>query len=165
MSATLIDVTLSRVRRASNRLAKAPPRLHGRILVAADSSDGRKIISSILGCMGLDVVVVENGRDAFRSALAAWKGGAPFDVVLIDTTMPEIDGYEATGLLRSVGYPGRIVAMVSCGFHETHARCIAAGCDGYASKPVSYRMLRDAMERHLSASPGNSAGAASKQSF
>jgi CheY-like chemotaxis protein len=72
----------------------------------------------------------------------------------MDAQMPEIDGYEATALLRSVGYDGRIIALVSCTFQGAHDKCIMAGCDGYAIKPISYRMLRNAIERYLPAKAG-----------
>lgn len=149
MSTTMFDTRSSGVQRRPQRSHNAPPRLHGRILVADDSSDGRRTISGILKCMGLKVAVADSGHEAFQMALEAWHDGHPFDVVLMDTEMPELDGYEATVLLRSAGYEGRIVALASCSFSRTHDRHIAAGCDGCASKPISYEMLWETMERYL----------------
>jgi CheY-like chemotaxis protein len=125
--------------------------MHGRILLAAVSSNGRATISSILECMGLQVEVTCDGRVAFQIALSAWQNGRPFDLLMMDTRMPIIDGYEATALLRSVGYPGRIIALASCTFQDAHNKSSAAGCDGYASKPISYRTLRNAVQRYLPA--------------
>lgn len=165
MSATLIDARRGNVSTTSQSSHKDPPRLHGRILVADDSGDGRDTISSVLACMGLDVALVGNGRAAFQIALSAWKGGRPFDLVLMDAQMPEIDGYEATALLRAVGYHGRIIALVSCRFEGSHDKCMTAGCDGYASKPISYRMLRNAIERYLPAEAGQPHGSLRSMGF
>ena len=59
MSATMIDARSSGVQRLSEQSHKVPPRLHGRILVADDSSDGRRTMSNILRCMGLKVEVAD----------------------------------------------------------------------------------------------------------
>jgi len=154
MSTTMVDTRSSGFQSSgfqltSERTRNAPAGLHGRILVADDSSDGRRTISSILKCMGLKVAAADSGREAFQMALQAWHDGHPYDLVLMDTEMPELDGYEATVLLRSAGYEGRIVALASCSFSSAHDRHIAAGCDGCASKPISYEMLWETMVRYL----------------
>jgi len=124
--------------------------MHGRVLVADDSADGRWIISDMLAHMGLEVTAAENGRVACDLALSAWKLGRAFDLILMDLQMPEIDGLEATALMRSMGYEGNIVALISdCAFRGTHERCIAAGCNACASKPITYEMLLGVMQRHL----------------
>jgi CheY-like chemotaxis protein len=149
MSATLIDVRSSATQRICEPVRGQAARMHGRILVAADSSDGRATISGMLECMGLEVEVANDGRVAFQRAFSAWQGRRSFDLVIMEAQMPEIDGYEATALLRSVGYAGRIIVLAACTFQDAHNKSIAAGCDGYASKPVSCRTLRNAIERHL----------------
>ena len=130
--------------------AEERAKLQGRVLVADDSSDGRRMMSNILGCLGLDVALAENGRVACDAAMAAWKGGQPFDLILMDLQMPQLDGYEATALLRSRGYTGRIVALISdCAFFGTIEKCMTAGCDGHAAKPITFEMLRDVVRRYL----------------
>jgi CheY-like chemotaxis protein len=158
MSATMFDTRSGGVPRTAERSRIGPARLHGRILVADDSSDGRRTISGILQCMGLTVAVADNGHEAFQMALEAWHDGHPFDLVLMDTEMPELDGYQATALLRSAGYEGVIVALASCSFSGAHDRHVAAGCNGCASKPISYEMLLDTMQRHLPGSRNERAG-------
>jgi CheY-like chemotaxis protein len=124
--------------------------MRGRVLVADDSSEGRRMISNILSCLGLEVAVAENGRVACDAALSAWKGGHPFDLILMDLQMPQIDGYEATALLRSRGYAGRIVALLSdCAFFGTHEKWMNAGCDGHAAKPITFELLRNVVRRYL----------------
>jgi CheY-like chemotaxis protein len=145
----MFDTRSGGVQRTSERSHIGPARLHGRILVADDSSDGRRTISGILKCMGLKVTLADSGLEAFQLALDAWHDGHPFDLVLMDTEMPGLDGYDATALLRSAGYERRIVALASCGFNRAHDRYIAAGCDGCASKPISYEMLWETIQRYL----------------
>ncbi len=162
MSATMFDTRSSGVLQRPELSHNGPPMLQGRILVADDSSDGRRTISSILKCMGLKVAAADGGHEAFQLALEAWHDGHPFDLVLMDTEMPELDGYEATVLLRSAGYEGRIVALASCSFKGTRDRYIAAGCDGCASKPISYEMLWETVNRYLPGSRSDRGGLTSK---
>jgi CheY-like chemotaxis protein len=125
-------------------------RSHGRVLVADDSSDGRRMIADILSCLGLDVTLAENGRVACDLAISAMKANRMFDLILMDSQMPVADGYQATAQLRSKGYSGRIVALTSGGFFdEMHARSPEVGFNGYAHKPITFPMLRDVVRRHL----------------
>src|SRR5690348_4331046 len=120
MSTTSIDLPSLRRQRAVEEFQHQPRRMQGRVLVADDSSDGRKVISGILGCLGLETALAENGRAACDAALAAWKRGEPFDLILMDSHMPVLDGYEAATRLRATGYTGRIVALKSeCAFLGT----------------------------------------------
>jgi CheY-like chemotaxis protein len=123
----------------------------GRVLVVDDSSEGRKMISGILRCMGLQMTQAQDGREACRLAMAAHKAGRPYHLILMDIWMPDIDGFETTALLRSMGYPGKIIALTSRRFDETPERCAAAGCDDQASKPLNSEVLADAVRRHLPA--------------
>jgi CheY-like chemotaxis protein len=123
----------------------------GRVLVVDDCSGGRKMISGILQCMGLHTAVAENGRAACHKALLAWQGGQPFSLILMDVGMPEIDGCEATGLLRAMGYDGRIVGLTGNRFDETRERCLEAGCDDQAEKPITSEMLANVLRRNLPA--------------
>lgn len=77
----------------------------------------------------------------------------PFDLVLMDIQMPEMDGLEATGVIRN-GERGTnrhlpIVAMTAHAMKGDEERCLAAGMDGYVSKPISARDLFEAIERVL----------------
>jgi len=124
-------------------------RLRGRVLVVDDSSDGRWMISQILRCLGLEVDVAPGGQVAIQNALFASRGGNPFDLILMDLEMPDMDGRETTAKLRSCGYRGLIVAMTSCTDQRNRGKCLDAGCDDVAHKPISFAMLRDVTRRHL----------------
>ena len=95
----------------SNRRRKIP--LSGSVLLAEDGPDNQLLISTLLSKAGASVTIAENGRLAVEKALAARSAGTPFDVILMDMQMPELDGYAATSKLRSAGYRGAIIALTA----------------------------------------------------
>jgi PAS domain S-box-containing protein len=119
-----------------------------RILLAEDNPVNQHVASRILQKRGHVVVVVNNGREAV-DALAP---GAmePFQVVLMDVQMPEMDGLEATAAIRareaSSGAHIPIVAMTAHAMEGDRDRCLAAGMDGYLTKPVEADRLVEAVE-------------------
>jgi CheY-like chemotaxis protein len=115
--------------------------LSGRVLVAEDGADNQHLLSRILTKSGLDVEVADNGRIAYEKAISASVAGEPFDVILMDMQMPELDGYRATSLLREAGYEGPIIALTAHAMSGDREKCIEAGCDDYASKPVNKSRL------------------------
>jgi CheY-like chemotaxis protein len=117
------------------------PRLTGRVLLAEDGPDNQVLIAHVLRKAGAHVEIAENGAMALRAALDARDCGQPFDCILMDMQMPEMDGYQATRALRRAGYPGPIVALTAHAMAGDRDRCIEAGCDDYATKPIDRRKL------------------------
>ncbi|HRH79663.1 MAG TPA: response regulator [Thiobacillaceae bacterium] len=119
-----------------------------RILLAEDNMVNRKLAVKLLEKQGHSVQVAENGK----LALDAWRR-EPFDLVLMDMMMPEMDGLEATRAIRAeeAVRSGHIpiVAMTANAMQADRERCLAAGMDGYVSKPIKPEVLYKEMERAM----------------
>ncbi len=118
-------------------LSAVPPGL--RVLVVEDNLINQKVIGRMLTQSGALVEFAGNGRIALDLHEAA-----PYDLVLMDCQMPELDGYEATTLIRAlpgVSHLVPIIGVTANAFAEDRDRCMGAGMDAYISKPVS----RDAL--------------------
>lgn len=112
-----------------------------RVLLAEDGPDNQLLTSYVLRKAGAEVVTVENGELAVEMALKGLAAGKAFDVILMDMHMPRLDGYGATALLRANDYQGPIIALTADAMNADRDRCLAVGCDDYATKPIDRRKL------------------------
>ncbi len=124
-----------------------------RVLLAEDGPDNQRLISFVLTKAGLEVQIVENGRMAVDAVIAAAGENRPFDVVLMDMQMPILDGYGATAELRDRGYRGPIIALTAHGMAGDRERCIQAGCDDYATKPIDRTVLLKLVQQYAGMAP------------
>ena len=122
-----------------------------RILLAEDNAVNQLLASRLLENQGHNVVTAGNGRAALERLEKE-----TFDLILMDIQMPEIDGFEATAAIRkkeeSTGKHLPIIAMTAHAMEGDRERCLAAGMDGYISKPIKAEDLIDAIE-NLGRSP------------
>jgi CheY-like chemotaxis protein/HPt (histidine-containing phosphotransfer) domain-containing protein len=130
-------------------------RLEARLLLAEDGPDNQLLISKFLRSRGADVTIVENGRLALETALAARRAGQPFAVILMDIHMPEMDGLDATRALRQAGYDRPIIALTANAMAGDEERCRAAGCDDYAVKPIQRQKLIAQIAARLDSRPAS----------
>ncbi len=132
--------------------ASAAPARLVTILVAEDNVVNQRVAQGLLSRRGHKVTVVNNGREALDAL-----GREAFDLVLMDVQMPEMGGFEATAAIRAreqeTGGHTRIVAMTAHAMNGDRERCVAAGMDGYLSKPLDPRMLFATVEDEASAAP------------
>jgi signal transduction histidine kinase/CheY-like chemotaxis protein len=131
------------------------------VLVAEDNEINALLMRSLLTRLGHHAVIATNGEAALESWLAAKSAGAPYDLVLMDIQMPQLDGIETTKRIRSLeaGQPGRrtpILALTANTLVEDRYACFEAGMDGFLIKPLDREKLADALaglaaSRHIAA--------------
>ncbi len=132
------------------------PRLVGRILLAEDGIDNQRLIAFHLRKAGASVDVADHGHAALKMIALAAASDAPYGLLLTDVQMPEMDGYTLTRMLRRQGSTMPIVALTAHAMAEDRGRCIEAGCDDFATKPIDVPTLVATCARWL----GRSGGAA-----
>jgi len=135
-------------------LAGQTVRLQGRVLLAEDSPDNRRLISHILRQAGAEVHCVEDGKQVLEKVLGHGGPGqqAPerFDLILMDLDMPVVDGVTAARQLREAGYRGPILALTAHVMAHEIERSLAAGCDAHLSKPIDRGKLLAVLQQWLS---------------
>ena len=118
-----------------------------RILVAEDNPVNQRLVVRLLEKRGHHVVVAGNGREALEVL-----GKENFDLILMDVQMPEMDGMEATTAIREkekgTGAHQRIIALTAHAMKGDRERCLAAGMDGYLTKPIRPPELDQILEEH-----------------
>ena len=131
-------------------------RNRARVLLAEDNAVNQTLVIRLLEKRGYNVTVANNGKEA----VTAWEN-SHFDAVLMDVQMPEMDGFEATTIIRrkeqGMGRRVPIIAMTAHALKGDEQRCLAAGMDGYISKPIRTAEMFGTIERVLAQSNGGRA--------
>jgi len=133
-------------------VAPAPETPPLRVLIAEDNLINQKIAARLLEKAGHKVTVASDGREA----LAAWRK-QPFDLVLMDIQMPHLNGFECTAAIRAIeersGGRVPILALTAHALKGYDQQCLAAGMDGYISKPMRADELLAAIHRVTVSAP------------
>jgi two-component system, sensor histidine kinase and response regulator len=117
-----------------------------RILLAEDNIINQKVALGLLNNIGYKADVAGNGLEVLAALDVR-----PYDLILMDCQMPELDGYETTGRIRSMPLHAsmRIIAMTANAMRGESEKCLDAGMDDYLSKPVRLESLRDMLARWM----------------
>jgi len=117
-----------------------------KVLLAEDNIINQKLANGLLEKLNCKIKTVGNGKEAVNAA----KNGV-FDIIFMDIQMPEMDGFEATGLIRDweneTGTKTPIVAMTAHAMKGDREKCIDAGMDDYVTKPISLKILSDVLKK------------------
>ena len=136
-------------RPSAARAAAAQRPLRGRVLIAEDGPDNRRLLAHLLERWGLEVEIAENGAQALERIARSAERREPIELVLMDMQMPVVDGYEAARTLRARGFQAPIIALTAHAMEGSREVCLAAGCDDFLTKPVDRAQLRNALAAYF----------------
>ncbi|MGB9710787.1 MAG: response regulator [Thermodesulfovibrio sp.] len=116
------------------------------ILVVDDNEDSRELVKKILKKQGFEIIEAVDGEDALAKAIAYRP-----DLILMDISIPKIDGYEVTRRLKSrIDFKDTpIIAFTAHAMKGDQERALEAGCDGYISKPINVREFPEQIKIYL----------------
>ena len=126
------------------------------ILVVEDNATNQQVAVGILKRLGMRADVAANGVEAIKAL-----GAAPYDMVLMDAQMPEMDGFQAAQIIRDpksrvLDHRVPIIAMTAHAMQGDRERCLQAGMDDYVTKPIEVPALIAALEKWLARKGGGS---------
>ena len=120
----------------------------GKILLAEDHDDNRRLITRLLASLGLDVIVAKNGKEAVQLCVEHQP-----TLVLLDIQMPEMDGVEAFKTLRTLGYNCPIYALTANAMSHEVSKYLALGFTGHLKKPIERNHFIGAIAKHFKTHP------------
>ena len=117
-----------------------------RILVIEDNLDNMILIADMLKALQREVIEAADGEQGIRAAAAEKP-----DLILMDLSLPRMDGWEATRVIKSDPALSHIpvIAVTAHAMYDDRERARAAGCDAYVTKPINMRELAQIIRQHL----------------
>lgn len=129
------------------------PRDQVRVCIAEDNPINQKIAVAFIAKLGLTCEAFSDGLQAVEALRRHSLAGQPFHIVLMDVQMPNLDGYDATKMVRKDEDPNVrdiiIIAMTASAIRGDRERCIEAGMNNYLAKPVRFVVLKSMLESYL----------------
>ncbi len=126
-------------------MTSQPPR----ILVVDDAEEIRVIVKSVVTQIGASVDEAVDGAQALKKILEAEKTGRPYSLILMDMYMPQMNGYQATKMIRRRGLRNKILAVTAHATEFDRQKCLEIGCDDFLAKPFTTEGLMLAVNRFL----------------
>ncbi len=121
-----------------------------RFIMAEDYPMNRLLAKSLFDKWGLNLTMVNNGKELLNDL-----NTNSYDVILMDIQMPEMDGLEATRILRKRGVKTPVIAITAHAFKEEQIQCTKAGMNDFLSKPFDEKELREKLVTYLNINPGD----------
>ncbi|MFP4366846.1 MAG: PAS domain S-box protein [Bacteroidales bacterium] len=115
------------------------------ILVVEDNELNSRLLQRIMEPTGAEIIFARDGKPAIE----ACRSNKNIDIVLMDIQMPEMDGYEATRMIKSIRPELPVIAQTAYAMAEERERIIAAGCDDYLAKPIRQKDLFSTLSKYL----------------
>jgi two-component system cell cycle response regulator DivK len=117
-----------------------------KILVVDDNNDSRELVVKVLKNQGYEMIEAIDGEDALEKAVSEKP-----DLILMDISIPKINGYEVTKRLKSLEEVKEIpvVALTAHAMRGDRAKALEAGCEGYISKPINVRELPGQVKSYM----------------
>jgi signal transduction histidine kinase/DNA-binding response OmpR family regulator len=134
----------SRVSQQKNTETEKSCRFSGHVLVAEDSRTSQMLIELLLRRMGLEVTIVTDGKEVVERALKQH-----YDLIFMDMQMPNVNGYEATKILRKKHVKSPIVALTAHVMKGDEEKCLSVGCDYYLPKPIKQDRLKKVIRKYI----------------
>ena len=116
-----------------------------KILIAEDVESNFLYLNAVLSKIKANIIWAKNGREAIE----LFKQHNDIDLILMDLQMPEMNGYEATKVIKSINPSIPVIAQTAFAMAEDRTKALNAGCDEYLAKPIRSKDLLNIVERFL----------------
>ncbi|KAJ4982752.1 osomolarity two-component sensor histidine kinase sln1 [Stagonosporopsis vannaccii] len=120
------------------------------VLVAEDNRTNQEVITRMLELEGIgNVTIAADGQEAVDKVRQSIERHVMYDLIFMDVQMPNLDGLEATRLIRRCGFKGPIVSLTAYSDQANMEECLAAGMDAFLTKPLRRAALKDVLKKHV----------------